>query len=267
MCLAIAIRPGCEVDRKTVERGFIANPDGAGLMYVHEGQVRIAKGFRNVDALWIAYLGARKAAPESWIVLHMRIATSGKTDEDNCHPFALGTQAGFAHNGIIRGMGDKEHSDTWELCYGVLARLPEMWWRNAGIEAMVEHIAKESASKFVLLTVADGVRIYNEDAGYWQRGVWYSNYSGEVKVGFARGKWFGDEVDFPIAKGKGYEEWTGEEVPGMEVCDWCGDVFEEEDLEEYQGGLVCWDCLRELRASEQKTMRRGSVKATGRKGK
>ena len=92
------------------------NPDGAGIMYIKKGKVKIDKGFMNkqdffkhIDKLKKEF----KDYNDKEFIFHFRIATSGLTDKKTCHPFpisdrvadlqntSLYTDLGVVHNGVI----------------------------------------------------------------------------------------------------------------------------------------------------------------------
>jgi predicted glutamine amidotransferase len=95
-----------------LENCFNNNPDGAGIMYHKDGKVVISKGYMNFKDFKLAVLRVPnyKNIP---LVYHFRIASHGKVNPLNTHPFPyaansnlhkrldLKAPVGIAHNGII----------------------------------------------------------------------------------------------------------------------------------------------------------------------
>ena len=95
-----------------IESMFNHNPHGAGLMYVRDRKVFIAKGFMDVSALLYAirYLRLSEVEP---VIFHFRLATAGGICPELTHPFPLSKDirllktldlacsVGIAHNGVI----------------------------------------------------------------------------------------------------------------------------------------------------------------------
>lgn len=177
MCIIMAAKVNIEIPEQNIQNSFKQNPDGAGYMFVRQGKVVVRRGYMDVSGLLRAYQKDVRAYPNSPFVMHCRISTSGKVDVDNCHPFLLESHnLGIAHNGIMREfeVPHSAHSDTWHFSYGALAKLPKSALRNAGMDLLLESLAKTTSSKFAVLT-GNSLRLYNEAAGVWDKGVWYSN--------------------------------------------------------------------------------------------
>lgn len=113
-------------DDTTIKAMWNRNPDGAGYMYSHGGQLFIRKGYTNVDK-FIEDI-RKEVMLEDAAVLHFRISTQAN-NVTMTHPFPLTTEMkdlkelkfdgtykiGVAHNGIIRLTTDhreNEFSDT-----------------------------------------------------------------------------------------------------------------------------------------------------------
>lgn len=191
MCLAVFKPAKGRVIRREMQTAFHNNPDGAGFAYFDpdEGRVVIRRGYFHFKPFW-RDLSAAMAHPA---IIHFRIATHGTTDEANCHPFPLKDGA-LVHNGIITQCGGGwayydddgkygdsswraglvDRSDTREFC--------EDYIGDMDVESMKQ--AKPLIEKFIgsfnkLVTLHDDGShiIFNESAGAWRDGVWYSNNS------------------------------------------------------------------------------------------
>lgn len=208
MCIICVIPPGKQVKREELKEAFRINDDGAGLMFNHDNKVCVVKGWFAFRKFWKAFKALRHEHPESTFVLHMRIGTSGAKNRDNCHPFQIGASIGFAHNGVMRLLGDKERSDTREFAEDVLCKLPEQWWEQPAIIQAIEKCAITSFSKFVFLFASGGFIILNEKQGNWHDGCWYSNYSYIVLPIVSNGHW-DDKQKRWITKEEEMNVWRG----------------------------------------------------------
>ena len=188
MCV-ICIKPaGVELpDTYARASMWLANPDGAGLMYAYRGKVWIEKGFMTWTAMEerLARLALRMDLSAIPVVLHYRITTHGGTCPENTHPFPVCARArtlhalrtctdlGLAHNGIINAVKPRPgFSDTAEYVATRLARLPRDFTTNA--ETLAKITGEIGWSRLALL---DGRgHITRVGAGWMQEsGCWYSN--------------------------------------------------------------------------------------------
>jgi predicted glutamine amidotransferase len=132
MCVIIAKQ---KEDRLPTTKELVAcfntNPDGAGFMYLDNGQVVIDKGYMKFKDFYNRYkelclkYNNFKDLP---LVIHLRIGTSGGNVAMNTHPYPISnkvadihtlymkTDVGVAHNGVISDYypeGD-DYNDTAE---------------------------------------------------------------------------------------------------------------------------------------------------------
>ena len=109
-----------------IRKMFAKNPHGAGYMVANGKNVRIEKGFMNVDA-YLDALENEKFGEDDVVVYHFRISTQAGINQQMTQPFPLSDrldhmkalsvecECGVAHNGIIPITTDpreKEFSDT-----------------------------------------------------------------------------------------------------------------------------------------------------------
>lgn len=185
MCVAIVTKPGGKVDNASLFRGWTINSHGAGFAYVDNGSVRIEKGFMNYNAFQTAYeKAAEKYSKDSPFLIHMRIRTSGATNRNNCHPFAIKGGA-MIHNGIMftptgKRAGDNpadRKSDTRVFAESLFNIL-----ELESIKKAEDDIRKAvgQSNKLCFLYDDGSFHIINEKAGYWADDVWYSNGSCSV---------------------------------------------------------------------------------------
>ena len=92
MCV-ICIKPiGVEMpSTEDFTNCFESNPHGAGYMYAFDDKVHIRKGFFKLIELTRSLMDTKKETgmelDKLSMVFHFRLATSGKINKVNCHPF------------------------------------------------------------------------------------------------------------------------------------------------------------------------------------
>ena len=179
MCVIIYQPSGKTLTKQAVQNCWNANRDGGGYMFSVGGKVVIRKGFFGFAKFWRSYrsdyLGMGKGQD---FVLHMRIATHGKIDAENCHPFRIDANTAFCHNGIIRNIfvpANSPLSDTALFGQQILQELPKTWLHNDAIVELVEKYL--GGNKIAVLDKKGDVWLFNENLGLWDGGIWYSNNS------------------------------------------------------------------------------------------
>ena len=159
---------------EALENGFNNNSDGAGFCYSNEGKLYSEKGFFTFQAFLDAYNVVPDNAPN---LVHFRLATGGKRNEENCHPFSVSKKLAFAHNGIFSCVDStSEHSDTYEfnrlLMQPLFAQNPDLVFTNAA-KFLIEKTI--SYNKVAFLSNKGQITICNEKAGDWDEEIWWSN--------------------------------------------------------------------------------------------
>jgi len=228
MCI-IAYKPkGSSIRKRTIKNCWQANPDSGGFMFAYDNKLNIIKGFTSFRSFYRNFRLCERRYDVGF-VLHFRIATHGKINKENCHPFFVNKDLGFAHNGIFQCVPEnKNKSDTRIFCETVLQKLPKDFLIKKEYHILLESVAKEQNSKIAFLTNKGTCYIFNESAGEWSNGCWYSN------DGFMR--WESVESwGFPAsAKSKNY----------VVECVWCGDYFPSNLYQEDEP--ICERCREEL---------------------
>ena len=194
MCIAIYKPTEAEFPtKKTLQRCFEANPDGAGYMFAHRDTVHIRKGFATFKAFWRDLRDIRaKVTDHTAFVLHFRIGTQGGIRPDCTHPFPLSRKMddlralratadiGIAHNGIITLTSNHYHktitySDTMEFITRYASRLIKSrdWHEDEDLRYLIEDLADSR------LAILDGGGTCTLLGDGWREdgGVWYSNSS------------------------------------------------------------------------------------------
>lgn len=182
MCIAIYKPADKNLSKELLQQCWDSNSDGAGFMYNHNGKLKIKKGFMTFNKFYASFNNLQHKTT----VLHFRIKTHGKANEENTHPFFIANTLGFVHNGIINKVdtsSNKDMSDTWhfneQFLKGLYKLHPEFIDNEAIQELIKEYV---SYSKLIFMDNQDNVWIMNEEKGEWDDGVWYSNTSYRPKV-------------------------------------------------------------------------------------
>lgn len=174
MCIAVFCPKGKRLTQEAFFECWYSNDDGGGFMYAHEGALKIVREINDPMRLWKEYQNALKVA-YSPFVLHFRIATSGKVNLKNCHPFRINEGLAVCHNGIIDiKIKSKALSDTVHFTK-LLRRLPPNFLHKWEYKELIAGYC--AGSKLVFMSGAGEVEIINECLGLWDSGVWFSNNS------------------------------------------------------------------------------------------
>lgn len=177
--------------------GHSNNPDGAGLAIARGGKIEVIKGmFPKFEDFWKVYKQHEKHS----MILHFRLATHGAKDEANCHPWTL-NEGDFAlvHNGIISiKLTDATLSDTGNFCRLVLE---PMLRHNKPTKPALRYLIEQavgSSNKILLINRAGQVTIFNESAGEWHKGAWFSNTGYAHKANYCDWRpWHDEDICFP----------------------------------------------------------------------
>lgn len=176
MCIAILNTKGT-INKETLRTCWNNNNDGAGMIYVTDKNVLVTyKELHSFDKFYKEYNKQRKLNKDSNFVLHFRIATSGKIDLNNCHPFKVSKDLAFVHNGMIDiEQLNKDVSDTYTFNQTILKELGKNFLYNEAIIRLIENYI--GYSKLIFLNNFNEATIINELLGDWDGDNWYSNKS------------------------------------------------------------------------------------------
>lgn len=180
----------------TLRRAVRQNPDGAGIMYVHDARLRVERfppGQGRAFIERVLHLQTAVSGPLAW---HVRLATRGSKDE--LHPFWVqrGSLA-LMHNGHLDiPVPRSQWSDSRGLAQ-VLARLPARWWEADALRWLVENAILGSR---VLLMSNDSevVRLGRGWVRDPEAGHWYSNASWSGAAMPKKWEWLGDGAHFRL---------------------------------------------------------------------
>lgn len=189
MCICILnTKKAGRLPKSHIKNSWDNNDMGAGLLWNEDNKLSVFKTY-DYDEYISKYNELRDNANIGNIVLHFRIATSGYKGEHNLHPFLVSDTLGFVHNGVIKGLGNKQFSDTYEF-----NDMLKKFKHNFLACDMSKYFISEyiGYSKLLFLDADDKYTIINEELGKWADGNWYSNdsykqyndysYYGNVKV-------------------------------------------------------------------------------------
>ena len=182
-CVIIYKPKGVKVSKAELQRAYKQNPDGAGIMARTGKNLICRKGYFTFEDFYANYLQLEQYE----MAIHMRIATSGLVDKNNCHPFQH-QQLGMVHNGMITiPLCSPNKSDTWHFFQ--LIKREDVF--NSMLKSEVEYEIG-LGNKLVFMHATRGTVIYNEQQGLWKNDCWYSNdYHNIPKTKYKnKGKWY-----------------------------------------------------------------------------
>ena len=176
MCLLIFKPAGVSIPMHYLANASIANPDGSGVAYAHDGRLTIEKAAKWGSDEIHEILKERESCPA---IVHFRWATHGSKNHANTHPFQLNDSWVAAHNGVIPNVNpiDDESDTRAFLRQNVIPLL------DVGVflydKEILELLGKTmgKSNKMTFLCADGSYGIANESSGHWKDKVWYSNHS------------------------------------------------------------------------------------------
>ncbi|WP_333624291.1 class II glutamine amidotransferase [Sphingobacterium siyangense] len=176
MCIAILNTTG-KLDYELFVSCWESNPDGAGIAYVDQNNVRFMKEMESVYDFYLQYCAIR-AGNDLPMIIHFRVATSGMVNEENCHPFEVFPGLAMAHNGILDHVNPTASTcDTRIFNKQILSGLPKDFMYNEAIKQLLTVFIEDSL--IIFLDKYGMYNILNERLGHWDEHHqnWFSNYS------------------------------------------------------------------------------------------
>lgn len=246
MCIAILKPKDKILTKETLETCCKNNPDGMGFAYIDGGTMYIKKYMKFNDF----YKDYKKVETKSNMLIHFRIATHGKVEIDNCHPFWLNHRMALIHNGIIPGYGEQNvKSDTRDFIDKVIGKISWKLMKNPSYRELIGKAI--GYSKLAILDITGDYWIINEKDGYWNDGVWFSNKSYEPKKQVTY-------TSYPIKETKtkqtkmwdmygeeSYDEWWDRVWNNNDKKD----IDVDNDLSDNKGIYKCKECGKEFISS------------------
>lgn len=175
MCLAIFKPADVAVPLESLRNGWIGNSDGAGYAFAYKGKIIQRKGFTSLKDFLGEYEEDAKKYLKGPGVVHFRIRSMGDKSTSNMHPFPILDGEGvMIHNGNLSGTG---------ALYGVgdsdTKKFAEAFNKDLTFDfCETNKVGLGNAvgwDKLVFLWKDGRHVIINEEKGYWEGGVWYSN--------------------------------------------------------------------------------------------
>jgi predicted glutamine amidotransferase len=199
MCVIAVKNHGISLPKDDeIDAMWNTNPDGAGIMYLHNGKVYIEKGFMKLTDLKraLASLNERLDTKNTPMVLHFRITTHGGTSPHNTHPFPISNNTehlkaldltcsvGMVHNGIISSMDttDKTMSDTMVYIQDILSPLSMLnktFYKNDFGKTLMEN--QIGWSKLAFLDKSGTISLVGDFKKDDKTGMLYSNLNHTFK--------------------------------------------------------------------------------------
>jgi len=172
-----------------LKSSFEHNSHGAGVMFLRDGQSKV--GLRKGYMSWKSFnkkLNRLELKQEDTIVYHFRLATSGYSDEGNCHPYIVSDKIRklrqtrgdidglcFAHNGIIGDLNGKHKkmNDTQLFSKLILSdkSIYENLYESIGIQNLIEEYI--GTDKLAFLSPNEGLLTIGSFQE--EKGILYSN--------------------------------------------------------------------------------------------
>jgi len=141
MCIAIVKPFDVKFDMETYKHCYKVHPDGWGFSLAQDdgNALTVVKDITSFEHF------AREVEQyeQHTLLIHFRKSTGGAHDQANCHPFRVGEDLVFMHNGTIScPMTIKDRSDTYNFNEHVLKPIYDQLGAdlvdNAGIKLMAE---------------------------------------------------------------------------------------------------------------------------------
>lgn len=183
MCLILHVPSRKKFDLEALEAAYYTNQNGAGAMWVENGEVKVWKDhnatFKALKNVYESLLGKNFA-------MHLRFSTHGKVDRENTHPIRIlhketdGIDLFMMHNGVMSDVPIKAkgRSDTWHFARNylmpVLKARPGLIYRPSFQELLAKQIG--SNNKLLFLDNHGRVIVINRTSGaLHETGCWISN--------------------------------------------------------------------------------------------
>ena len=265
MCLIIAKYSGLDLPIESrLRTAWMNNSDGFGLAYWEEGMplVQINKGAMTLRDM-LDLVDQVPNAKNKKVIMHFRMATDGRIDAGNCHPFPVSSSIGqlrrtetrtncaVAHNGIIDDFSTGWTKVVDPTTKKVSWKKPEVPPKLSDTQLFIkEHmvglgkalfnrsvlsmITAYTDSKFALLGRGKLVLLgkFIQD-----QGIYYSNdgYKFRYQIDTRYYTWptddYGDTAFYRVG-GRGWEP-----------CDLCSSHFRDEMLILHEDLMLCPECL------------------------
>lgn len=168
MCCVIIFKPeGVIADKELLELRFKSNNDSWGIASGSDLFVGVDQSvfWRELNASWI----------KDSFLIHFRTATSGKEKDNGVQPITLKNDTRFFLNGNLKDYFGKDEPDTVLYAREYLDKLPDNFLENKEIMEKITEDAKINNAKMAFMDKKGKVYLINDEAGVWEKGIWFSN--------------------------------------------------------------------------------------------
>lgn len=183
MCVAVLVKPGHRLTIEQMLSMYDTNPDGYGFGGIRETHgarfSHTVRGLRREDISKDYDRFLSEIDRKSPHLAHFRIATSGRVDTSNCHPFYI-KDGILVHNGVLSyGSLTDSRSDTAHFT----SRLYQQLGEDAVLPNLEEFEKIIGYNKIILLWKSGRYAIANEKSGAWidDDTIWVSNMPGKYR--------------------------------------------------------------------------------------
>lgn len=155
MCVIIINQHQKQISDEILLSSSIKNPHGLGIVWLDTYHISYHQ-----STAWELLKTKRP------YIAHFRLATIGKVNLDNMHPFKCGSSDEWLmQNGTIYGLGNQNVCDTKVLAKK-LGKMPRQHWKH--------ELSKHNCRFVSINTETKSFQIYNKSDWVRHNGVWYS---------------------------------------------------------------------------------------------
>jgi len=255
MCLGIYIPKKQEVSATRLYDGYIANPDGCGILWATNNELFSLKGHWDWNFFVSQYNLVRREFPDSSLVIHFRTASASGIGQEFCHPHFVNPDLAFIHNGNFfefssyfgEGRNDGK-SDTQRFNEEILQKLPKGFLYNETIIATLQEYCYYNSSKLIFMNSRGDINMFNSQHGEWKNNCWFSNRGIENYAGYGYSGAYKYKKDEVRHKGglPTVQMFSEERRKNWERCDICLGYYTKNSFD----GVYCNSCHGYLRLKE-----------------
>lgn len=174
MCLIIHAGRKETIPDYVVTSAIQKNKDGWGVMWFEEGQMKVRRSLK-MNSL-PKFL---KKIEKYERVIHLRMATHGTINQQNCHPFQVREGLYFAHNGVMSEYGTlkDDKSDTVVFNETIIKPMAELYTGEDILgEPWFRHTMEKFAGTSQRFAFMDSLgRVLRVGPWNQHKGIWLSN--------------------------------------------------------------------------------------------
>lgn len=172
MCILVYKPAGVKLPAKNIiQNCYKNNPDGCGMMWVENNEVKIDKGLYDFETFYSKLLEHE----DKNLIFHCRIKTHGEIKAENCHPFKITEEFALAHNGILHVQCYQGMTDSESFGIDYMGHLTREDLFNEKIQKILNEIVVANSSKVAVMTNKDEVILFNPKGFIEENGVFFSN--------------------------------------------------------------------------------------------